>query len=781
MLADKPRTHARLGDGGQASGGPSRWSLLAWAGFALLVLYVILLGGGWIGVYSANLRALSLAIASIGLATWLVVAWKRPQWRPTTAIWPAFVGPLLAFVLSTAASPFPRLGLDYVAWAVLLTALYLLLVRILAMPYTRLRVGGLAAMLALVLGTAYVVMAMMLWIEWWGLVGELRIPPLRPMYLSMPWGGPSAVLTVQVLLTAAAAAGLGFSSRGARAVVTLLVILTALVALISGSRSGWLALAGTLVITAGLWLLSSSRRAPIVAVLRERRARLALLMVGIGVVVVAVVLGPVVLGRFLDGGDGGRPIYWATALRMFADAPLLGLGPGNWAARRIAFTEAGELDFTIPHAHNQVLETGAEFGLLGLAVGALALACVVWLVIGALRKADSTRRRWAWATIFGLLYLAMATVVDSYTYPAILLPLAIAIAYLDATSDRAIGLPHRLHALERPFRRLALIALVIGCAGAVMFLARAESVALTHAQAVTAVNKADWEQGLAPAREAAQAEPGLPPYQVTLGLAAAGSGDWEVAETAFLAAAAIDDLPASWLGAALAQAELGRPDEQVEASLQKAMRLGVQQPALLFAMGQVFDRIGMEDLADDAFARALAAMPSLAADTPWQTDLGPPGRFEAIVDRATQLSPWAAWEITLMAGDADRARSLASSRGDAGFLDTVIDAWSGDRAAVDAVRDMADGDPMDARALAWAARLSERAGDSEAADRYRRLVDIGLRGASQGFEVRVGTRGTSDAALGTLTYYYGNYMYRRTTPKDLVVPGLPGLVLEDTP
>ncbi len=130
--------------------------LLGWAGFAILVLYTVLLGGGWIGVYSAGIRVVSLSIVSLGLATWLIVAWRRPAWRPSTAIWPAFVLPLATFGISTIASPFPRLGLDYVAWAVLLTALYLLLVRILAMPYARARIGGLMAVLAVILGGAYV-------------------------------------------------------------------------------------------------------------------------------------------------------------------------------------------------------------------------------------------------------------------------------------------------------------------------------------------------------------------------------------------------------------------------------------------------------------------------------------------------------------------------------------------------------------------------------------------------------------------------------------------------
>ena len=611
----------------QASDRVSLPALLGWAGFALLVLYVILLGGGWIGIYSAGIRVFSLAVVAVGLAAWSVVAWRRPEWRPRTAMWPALALPLASFVLSTAASPFPRLGLDYVAWAVLLTALYLLLVRILALPYARARIGGLAAVLALVLGGAYVLLAFVLWAEWWGLVGEIRVPPLRPMYLSMPWGGPSAVLTVQVLLTAVAMAGLGITTRSARVTVALLAVLAGAVAVISGSRSGWLALAGALVLVAGLWLLSSSSRASLTRALRRGRVRVALVVVGAVVLVAIVLVGPAALDRFVEGGDGGRPVYWATALRMFAEAPVLGLGPGNWAARRIAYTEAGELDFYIPHAHNQLLETGAEFGLLGLAAGTVAVGCVAWLVVTALRGADQARRRWAWAVTFVLVYLAAATLVDSYTFPAILLPVAIAIAYLDATSHRALGLPHGLRSVARPLGRLAILGLLASSIAAVAFLARSESVALTHARGVAAANLSDWDDALAPSLEAAEADPGLAPYQVTAGLAAAGVEDWATAEAAFHAAATTDDLPASWLGLALAQSELGRPVGEVSDSLGRAMRLGEQQPAIAFAAAELYDRLGMVADADDAYAKALAGLPSLGADVTWRASLEPAGRI----------------------------------------------------------------------------------------------------------------------------------------------------------
>ena len=82
-----------------------------------------------------------------------------------------------------------RIGFDFMAYAVLLTALYLLLVRIVAWPYVRLRIGGLLAAISIVLSVAYIAWSVTLWIEWWGLLGELRMPPLRPGLLGMTWLG----------------------------------------------------------------------------------------------------------------------------------------------------------------------------------------------------------------------------------------------------------------------------------------------------------------------------------------------------------------------------------------------------------------------------------------------------------------------------------------------------------------------------------------------------------------------------------------------------------------
>ncbi len=64
--------------------------------------------------------------------------------------------------------------------------------------------------------------------------------------------------------------------------------------------------------------------------------------------------------------------------------------------------------------------------------------------------------------------------------------------------------------------------------------------------------------------------------------------------------------------------------------------------------------------------------------------------------------------------------------------------------------------------------------------RNRQRFDLITAGGDQGVEVEVGARvGTRDAALGTNSFNYGNYMHRRTSPMDLIVPGVPAPIIAE--
>lgn len=753
-----------------------RLAFLAWLGFTLLLFYAVAIGGSWLGLYVGPVRLLNLVIVTIALVAWLIVAWRRPSWRPSSAIWPALLAPLVAFGLSISFSQHQRIGLDFMAYAVLLVALYLLLVRILARPYARVRIGGVLAAITLVLTTAYIVWSVQLWIEWWGLVGELRMPPLRPALLGMTWGSPSVVFTVLVLLTTAAVGGLGLRTRGSRVTVAILVLLLAVAGFISGSRSGWLAISGAIAITAVLALADARGRELLARAWATRAVRLALIPVAALAAVAVIVLGPIVLNR-LGAGDGGRLEIWATALRMFEDAPLLGFGPGSWMIRRVAYQEAGELNWYQPHAHSQYFQTAAELGIVGLVAGAVALGTVAWLLVRAIRGHDAERRRWAWASVFGLAYLGLNVFVDTHTIPAVALLIGLPIAALDATSRRGIRLPLVPARVACWLRNLALVLLVLASAAAVQQLIGSESTALTHQRAVTAAGAGEWSEALDPALQAAKAQPEVGAYGLTAALALAANDDWAGAEQTYRSVVEVDQLPNAWLGLARAGVELGRPTAEVETALAEALRLGEQEPALVFAAAQVYDLAGLTDAADAAYVDTLTAVPTLAADPAWRADLGSE-RFARVVDGAIEAAGDGAWEIALMAGQVERATELAAASDEAAWREAYIEAWEGDATAWAEVQAMADDAPTDALRLSPAARLADHLGDLEAAERYRRMVRIGAYYGPMTVSVGFGERRPlTDEAVGTATHYYGTYTYRRALSIDLLPAGQPGLVL----
>jgi O-antigen ligase len=757
-------------------------TLLGWTAFVMLVLYTVLLGGGWAGIYFVSLRILSLVLTAAGLVTWLVLAWRRPAWRPRSAIWPAFLAPLAAMTLATLLSERPRTGAEYVAWAVLLTALYLLLVRILATKTAQTRIGGLAAALGLGLGVTYVAVVLVAWLEWWSLIGGFAPPPLRPLFAGLTFGNPSAVLTAQVLLAVVAAAGLGAATRQRRLVLGVLIALTGAVTLLSGSRAGWLALAGAMALVGFAWLLVGEHRGRLERTLRAPRLRRTLWIGAVVAAVVGVILLPGILERTMGSGDGGRLSYFAAAWRMFFDSPVTGQGPGTWAPLRATYTQPGETDYYIPHAHDLYLHTLAEMGLLGVAAAFVVVACLAWLLWRAIRGGDPLRARWAWGATFALVYMAFHDLLDFYAnMPAVLVLLAIPVAMLDATSDRSIPLPGAARLGSRGTAALARagsVGLAVACLISLVGLARAESIAIEHTNAVAHIDQGEWELAQPLAASALAQDPELPPYQVTRALVAAHEGDWETAERLFARVAETDDLPQGWLGLALARVELGRPEDQVAAALERALRLGRQQVAVTQAAGAVYDRLGLIDEADEAYATALANAPSLAGDLGWTEDPGLASRFLGLITRAMVKSPASAWELALMAGHADRARTMAITSEQ---QLRIVDAWTGDAEALAQLQQAARDDPLNGPLLMWAARASAHAGDKDAAADFRRLARYVTVGADfPGYDVRLSPWPSNiDPAAGTLTASYGTYLYRRPTPSDLIPGRLPHFVYVD--
>jgi len=754
---------------------------VVWAVVALGAVWVAAPGGGAGGIYDSGRRLVSVALTAVAIVAWMVAAIRDPSWRPRSAIWPALAVPLAAFAVSTALSQRPRISVEYLGYTVLLVALYLMLRALLAHAAFRDRVSSLAIPLAASLGAAYLLVVAGLWIDWWGAVGAFRLPPLRPSFEGLTYGNPSAVLTMSVLLTAAAAARLGLGTPARRATVAGLTLLAAAVTLLSGSRAGWLAVGVATIVVVAAGLASPAGRRALGSLLRTRVAWAGALVVALAGGAAALVLAPGILMRVGAGQEDLRLSYVAIAGRLFADTPITGVGAGGWVADRIATTGNAETDYYIPHAHNVYAQTAAEHGLLGLLAGAIAIGCLAWLILGGLRDANAVRRRWAWAALFGGVYFGAHQLLDFYAnMPATLFAFALPVAWLDATSHRSITAGLSRPRIGVATRRMAALAAAAILAVSVAGLVAQEAPARAMSDGWDAAARGDWTAALSLFRAANDADPAMPAYEFARGLGEAHAGDPVRALTALEAVAASDDLPVAWLDVAALRMDKGDATG-VRVALDRALRLGRQQPAIIFAAGGLLERVGDTAAADALWAEALRSIPSLAGD-PWWTDPARAARWASIRDAALEgMSPETAADLWLSSGDAARATAAAAQIADPAARERTglaIAAWAGgaaDRAALGAY---AQEHPFDLVVVAWAGRVAARAGDLAAVERYRLWADtvVGTASAAVG-EIRVASKSTGPVVLlGLGGTFWGQYTYRRATPQDQLVPTLPHLV-----
>jgi O-antigen ligase len=139
---------------------------------------------------------------------------------------------------------------------------------------------------------------------------------------------------------------------------------------ISGTRSAWAAaIAGTLfvVVSGKLW---------------NRHALACVLLIALAGFCVVFLAPEQTVGRIYDvveradPSSGLRLWFWSGAIRIFEDHPVFGAGPGNFAYRsplalaQVLHEPGGERfvhnEIHTLHAHNDILEFGAELGVVGL-------------------------------------------------------------------------------------------------------------------------------------------------------------------------------------------------------------------------------------------------------------------------------------------------------------------------------------------------------------------------------------------------------------------------------
>lgn len=754
---------------------------LGWLALATLSAYAIFIGGSWFGIYQPVLRLISVVIAAVVLAAWVVLARRDPSWRPGSALMPAIVACISSLAVSTAFSRAPGVSLEYLAYAVLLAALYLLLVQLLRRGFFRKRFITLTGALFTTIVGVYLVLTFSHWIAWLGELGRITVPPLRPEFESLTFGNPSTVLTLVALLAVPLVASVSWTSRRGVSVAILVLALTGAVALISGSRAGWLALAvaGTVAVLAGL-LVPESRAALGSLISRRLSTTGGRVLIGLVVVVGAAVvvgLAPAIIRRASEGGEANRLTFVRIALELFAQSPIVGTGLGTWVIERPALTRVDEIDEYIPHAHNIYAQTLGELGVIGAVAGVVLVLLLARLVIGAIRSEDRVRRRLGWATLVGLVYFGAHQLLDFYAnFPSVLFAAAIPVALLDAGATHGSGKPARFASLGAA----PLVAGALVVAVALGGLGWQELPALDANRAVDLANTGNWAAADAPARAATARDPRVASYGFTAGLTAAHSGDHAAAASYFQAVTAGNDLPEAWLNLAAEQAELGDRGGAVD-SVRAALRIGRQRPGVAIPAGDLAMRIGQNAIAVEAMVAAVLTSPSFLGDQWWTQDDGRVALRDQVANAAMAAgSTFVRWEIALMSGDVNAARTLAADPALDPSPTDFVNAWAGDEAAYGRVIERCRNEPLRLQPLFWCARIEGHRGDIDAANRYRHLANAQIGGAYRnGAELRIATTPMVGRSLeGNPAIFWGTYTYRRPTPWDVLVPSLAHLTLQ---
>jgi O-antigen ligase len=766
---------------------PTRW--IAWAAIVLGVVYLIVGGGGGnLGIYFLLLRVLSVTVLVAALAIWLVAGVRDPFWRPRTALAPAILAGLAALSISDVASEQPRLGADYVAYAVLLAAGYLLLQRLFAHPFFGPRLGMLSVLLCVGVSAIYVAAVVNAWIALWSSLGRIVTPPLRPFQAFLVYGNPNPIATVIVLLWVASVVHIGVATRRARLAVGALSLLVAIAVFLTGSRGAWVSVAAASAVVALAWLASAWRGGAaatglrsVAAAVRSPRARIGVLAAVIVVGILLVVLSPGIIRRLTDNPTDARLVFLTTSVRMFESKPLTGVGPGMWVVDRLRFIDPAAGDQYVPHAHNIVSQTLAELGLLGIAAGLVLAAALALLVIRGMRSSNPLTRRLAWGGLFASIYFLGAQMTDFFAnLPAVGFCYALTIARLDArvSGDSPVE-PQRTR--RRPWLAAVTAGVIaVGILGATLWLARSEEAAWHAEQAVRSANEGQWTDALAAARRASDHDPGMPPYLFTLGLAEAKTGDTNAALVHLRESAKIDDYPTTWLDVARLELDQGHTAEARQA-VAAAMRIGYEEPKVAIGAVTLDLELGDRAAAVGALTSALVFAPGLASDPYWSTGSRSPILSEAVTSALTATDPSIAYKIALEAGRLEDAATLVATIApdERAVPDLVVRAWGGDRAAFDQLHELAVADPLTGETGTLCRRVADHStepgwtGDALICD------GTGRRGAI--IVVRVDPPSSWWGILpGPNAYQHWAFGYRRFAPGDDLVPGLPHVGSEFT-
>ncbi|MBN1179310.1 MAG: O-antigen ligase family protein, partial [Anaerolineae bacterium] len=410
--------------------------------------YALLLWRTMYGFKSLPIRVLDWVTLAGVLVAWAIVRWKRGAQWPRTPL----NGPLLAWcataALAAAFSINPRNSLLAVwqiwTWAIVLWALVDALRRGWG--------GALWKALFLVGGIVCLISGMELlsWYFGWPLVpgssqGWLSIGGLAHPFpptlhrLSIALANATALSAfIALLIPPAIATLVATQQQDHRKGIGLWLVAALTVEFLSMSRGGWLALITSLPFL-GLGAIFSPQfrqwwsRLPLVRgklLALFSFATVFIFILSAGYTLIVQIRGIDVTGtlRALSGEDVARDSVridmWRSALAIFTDRPLTGVGPSAYGTGLRLYRQPLLARDQFAAAHNLYLNVLAEMGVPGLLAGAAFLVTLAWTWWRQWRAATPGSATW-WRLLgvgAALIGLGTQSMVDTFLESGIILP-----------------------------------------------------------------------------------------------------------------------------------------------------------------------------------------------------------------------------------------------------------------------------------------------------------------------------------------------------------------------
>jgi O-antigen ligase/tetratricopeptide (TPR) repeat protein len=617
---------------------------------------------GWdSALWDARLQ-LMLHLAVIGAAAGLAIAAVRGLALPRSALEVPLLFLLAAFAAATASALNVGMSLramgSIVAFAVAFP---------LALVAIRHRPGwvGLVTALPVLVGSTITLGVLLVRRIEWVIVGAPGIPPLRLPNEGSVFG--SVAVPPFLVWPAWALAGLIEDPAIRRPVRIGLVAVGVPLTILSGSRSAWVAVAGTALLAGAPWLWSRRGR-----LVRPGASAGRLVVLAFGAIAALAIAAILVVPRL---GAVSSVLYrvslWRDTLQAWSIDPLLGIGPGMMPYAR----QAAAADYTFPvrqpHSHNLPLGVLGDAGLVGL-VAAMVMVIAIGVVAHPWRMRTTTGRGAA-LVLVGLGIGGLSEDLTFLPHFNLLAICLLAVALLDADAVRWRPLPRA--------RWRTSIAGATGGVLAVVLLAAmvtADAGAIAHRSGTDAAADGRWEEAADWLERSAMVDPWHPGPPKALAVAADAAGRPALARRAAEAAVARNPGDAqSWTNLALLCADLGDGTCQRRAS-QRAVATAAFLELELVNAAQSLASLDLPEEADDAYRRSLLTqrLTALATDWPRRLPIGS-GELEedlgALSDLNLTLARWEMEEPIQPETISDPAvRALAHAMG--GEQD-VADAW----------------------------------------------------------------------------------------------------------